>query len=340
MPQGVESERTALSSQRSTQLSPFSDTLGDFFASYRYERLVLEPSNPGGRPAPPRVSSGVYQVCRKGAWTRISLTATESGGHDASGATIPPLPSMQAWLFRDGQCVAFIDGANYVENPEPGVILDTLPPFGSMGMVLTKDGSFKTEAEIAEGKPVEERPTRTIEQRGEATCEVIVSRRTMESAHATVSGRGLVTYDGSGRRARMETHSILTFADGRTAELPGRIESVDRWIDGLPSRVEVSIHPRGRQIWDQFQSPEEVASYLAEGRHVANIRLTMELTNFRDPAPSDLVAPADFAGEMAFVRSRETDPPRPVWTGTPGESTRNLEFDADALRWRAATAAP
>ncbi len=333
-------ESTKLTIGQQAVVNDLQDNLGDFLATYRYDRQEIDPPGPGERPAPPRVSSGVYQVCRKGSWMRISLTGTEAGGVGASGATIHPLPSGRTWLFKDGKCVAFIDGANYVEDPEPRLILDSLPPFGSMGMVLTKDGEFKTESEIAEAKPLEERPIRTIEQRGESVCEVIASRRTLESAHATVSGRGLVRYDAEGRRSRIETHSVLTFPDGRSAELPGRVESVDRWIDGLPSHVEVTIYPRGRRIWDRFQAPEDVSAYMSEGEHVPSVQLTMELTNVRDPAASDPVSPSDFAPEMAFVRVKETDPPRPVWSGAPGESQRLLQFDPDSTQWQAAPATP
>lgn len=323
-------------------VSAVEDNLGDFVATYSFEST--EHPIPGVSVKPTR-EFGRYEVVRKGREVRISVLKTTVGGDRPGGGpgaeTGEPIDSGESWLFRDGQIVATVfQGYEYTSAPDAPAILDEIPPF-TVGLDLTYSrGAFLTRDQLAA------RPgANSIEKAVESVDGKVVERSrgtgfARSFAHGSRAPQGFNTYDESGRLESKEAGAFLLFSDGRGAFVPRWKTRVDRWVDGVPARIEHARWRLDEDVLNSLESPEDCVARCSGADRSLEFELRMELTNFRLPTAEDRVTPADYASQIRVVRAGDFGESQPVWSGDGGESTRLLTFNASSNAWEPATAQP
>ncbi len=339
--QSIVEDGTLLCLPPSVEASLAGDSLGDFVATYAFERTEQVKPPDGAVSAPSLREHGEYEVARRGNDMRITIRRTSSGGAKGDGSgPVLDVDSGESWLFHDDRLVATIFNLDYTANPDAHAILEVLPPL-TLGLdrVYRKGElqgrSARQQVQAAQGVQ------RSLEQRDGRLIERGTGSMAIPFAHGTWVTEGIQFIDpAAGRVVRQEAGRRLTFAAGGGAYIPSWIAEAKRWVDGVPARVEYTGYQCEDAVLDGLDSPTACVNRYAEPERIAKVVLTMELTNFRLPTATDKISRAEMSGDVLFVRPDDEALPTQVWSGAPGESTRLMSFNASSNAWEPATAQP
>lgn len=314
------------------------DRLGDFVAVYEFERIHRRDPYGSNVAFSPYTSTGQYEAVRIGNRLRISVSERLTMADTEHAGGLKEVARNQTWFFRDNRVIGHLTGANYTQFPQAGLILEALPPF-DIGMNLVyANGQLLDDAEI-EAMRLQQEVSVELEE----TSGTIVERsRTPASypfAHGIwgFGGRREIE-SATGRLRRTEAGRYLRFnGETTTAFFPTKLVEVSRWVNEMPASVVAVDYGFAPATLDELGDNAAVQRLLdaGTGRQPA-IELRMELTDVRAATASDAVAPADVVESVHFVRDRDIDPSKPVWSdpSAPGSSARLLMFNETEEVWK------